>query len=171
MSHEEMAAAIRAVFGHDIPIVNRDRPNNAYTRSFSLDPLGRPGTNLLKILQRSSSKADAFLVGDASGEEARLVRCNIYRERADNLLKARRYETASKEYQNAIAPIVGKDFKTPLAPGNGGGIVSTTYKELTAWERIDLITCCRGMAECMAGMQDNCAVSPAVTPSGSNAHD
>lgn len=164
MSHEEMAAAIRAVFGNNTPIISRDRANGTYTRTFSLDLLGRPGTGLLKELQRNTSKADAFLVGDAEGEEARLVRCSLYRERADTLTKARRYEAACEDYQKAIAAIVGKDFKTPLAPGDGGGIVSKTYNELSAWERIDLITCCRGMAECASSIHDNHKVSPIMTP-------
>lgn len=142
-----MAEAIRQVFG-DVPIHTGDNGTRV-----SFNPLGRPGTGLIKDLQRDSSKAEAFLYGPATGEDARIVRCNLFQGRAENFLKARFYDKAHLEYLEAIAAIVGKEFKIPL-PAEEGGVISAVYMNLTAWERIDLMACCNGIAQCMVGMKN-----------------
>jgi len=147
-----MAEAIRRVFG-DVPI----RTGSNGTR-VSFNPLGRPGTGLLKELERDSSKAEAFLYGTTTGEDARLVRCNLYKGRAENLFRARLYDKAHLEYLNAIAAILGKDFRIPLQVEEGG-VMSKTYLHLTPWERIDLMACCNEIARCMIGVKNSDRVS------------
>jgi hypothetical protein len=145
MNNANLEEAVRKVFGNGVP------PYGDGARILS-NLQDRPGRGLIDDLRRDSLKADAFIYGTTTGQESRIVRCNILKGRGDNLFKARFYDKAMLEYLGAIAAIVGKDFRIPL-PTEQGGVVSKVYMNLTAWERVDLMACCNAIARCMVELK------------------
>jgi hypothetical protein len=96
---------------------------------------------------------DAFLaqgVPLVATAEARLIRYNLYKTRAEVLVKTRQYQEALSMYMEAVAAITGKYFVIPLI----GGLRSYVYVKLSHWERVDLMACCNGIAQCMVKQKD-----------------
>ncbi|KAF8581947.1 hypothetical protein K439DRAFT_188605 [Ramaria rubella] len=92
----------------------------------------RPGTELIRELQSNPAHLQAFLELETpflGTQESRIVRCNLFKHQGDALVKVGQYLEAGSMYLEAIAAIVGKDFKVPL--------------------RIDLMACCNAMGDCM----------------------
>lgn len=140
----DMAEAIRRAFGDQAPI---------FLDGVRIPPPDRrPGAGVINELS-IDSETEAFLNANVTGEESHLFHCNIWKNRAEKSLEARQYDDARSGYLKAIAALLGKNFKVPL-PAEEGGVVSAAYSKLTAWERIDLMACCNGVARCMKELKD-----------------
>ncbi|KAF7967355.1 hypothetical protein HWV62_34631 [Athelia sp. TMB] len=116
----------------------------------------KPGTLKLEALRKDTPKADAFIRGTESGEEARIIRCDLLRGRGDVHRKAGFLDKARSRHLQAIAAITGKEFVVPLpVTSSSGGMTSGVYKQFSSWERVEMMACCNAMAECMRESKDN----------------
>lgn len=122
---------------------------------------GRPGAEVISELLADPAKADDFLSArvDFRGKDERLaplfglICCNILKHQGHDCLKSLDYQGGRRYYLEAIAAIVGKDFKIPLAM-TSVGMRSKAYRLFDPWQRADMMGCCNGLAECMMKLGD-----------------
>jgi hypothetical protein len=115
----------------------------------------RPGAEKVKELQSNRANADAFLAQNrdlSSDQKTRMICCGIIKSRADHLFKQKLYDEARITYIDAIAAIVGKDFKIPLPVK--GGLRNESYVKNNVWDKIALMECCNALARCMIELKD-----------------
>jgi hypothetical protein len=115
----------------------------------------RPGSDKVKNLLSNPSRADNFLAQNrnlSTELDTRMICCGIIQSRAGDLLQESRYDEARIKYIDAIAAIVGKDFKIPLPVKEG--LRNEVYVKSDVWEKIALMECCNGLARCMIGLKN-----------------
>lgn len=80
-------------------------------------------------------------------------RCILLRTQGDELFDACQYVEATRRYRMAFQVIMGNDFEVPFW-SKTGGIVSQKYVRITDGQRIILMHCCNGIAQCRAKLKD-----------------
>lgn len=151
MNADGFAEGLSAVLGRSVPL-----RHGGSSLSFDISDEDiktiirlRPGRDTLKELQQDQSKADVFLSskGNSTRHNDRIISCSLLKWRADNLCKQGKFEEAKIEYDKATKAVLGRDFVFPLPVTEG--FRNEVYTKLSQWERIVLMECCNGMAQCM----------------------
>ncbi|KAH9936009.1 hypothetical protein B0H21DRAFT_758865 [Amylocystis lapponica] len=86
---------------------------------------------------------------DLEDRASRQKICKESIKQADKLLTRRSYKEAQSKYRQAITVVVGDTFVVPIPQTENGGVISGVYLRLTMDERVSLMTCCNGMAQCL----------------------
>jgi hypothetical protein len=157
MDIDGLTQSLSAYLGRDVPV----RLEHGGTRisvdltkeDFKAIVQRRPGGYMLKELQQDRNKADAFLSSKANSEKRddRIISCSLLRGRADDLRKQGKFDAAKIEYENATKAILGRDSIFPLPVTEG--LRNEAYTKLHPWDRIVLMECCNGMAQCMINIK------------------
>ncbi|KAI0915950.1 hypothetical protein AcW1_009341 [Taiwanofungus camphoratus] len=82
-------------------------------------------------------------------QERRHASCLRSLTQGNALLQERRYEDARSRYLEAITAIIGRDHVSIITPAQQGNVISEMYVKLTMDERVSLMACCNGIAQCM----------------------
>jgi hypothetical protein len=164
MNFDGFEETLRDLLGRDIPVTYRGN-NSGVSINFTPEDIRalnrrRPGSQKLKELQQDRSKADEFLSAHATSTDSddRVVSCDLLRGRADELCKRGQHEEATFEYERATKAVLGQGFVFPLP--NSEEFRNEAYTKLEPWERIVLMECCNGMAQCLIKMNSLKRVSP-----------
>jgi len=149
---DEFAETLRSLTGRDIAVSTRGSHTSVNLSSSDILAMlqRRPGAEKVKELQSNRANADAFLAQNrdlSSDQKTRMICCGIIKSRADHLFKQKLYDEARITYIDAIAAIVGKDFKIPLPVK--GGLRNESYVKNNVWDKIALMECCNALARCM----------------------
>lgn len=170
MNGHDMAAALRSMLPgvaiHEGPdgfsmttgpagVLNSSESGSNSNTTFSLIPAPpqRPGASRIEDLRSNNDRAEAFLDAKDDDEESRLIRCNILKGQGDRLLLSGFYREACAKYLGAIAAIVGHRSELPLSLADGG-TASEKYAALSPWQRVDLMACCDGVAQCLIKLEN-----------------
>lgn len=115
----------------------------------------RPGAEIIRELLADPIAADKFMSApvDLDGKKQLtavfgIICCNVLKRRGDDCLRSLDHPGARRNYLDAIAAILGKNFKVPLAM-TSIGMRSKAYRLLEPWQRTDMMGCCNGLAQCM----------------------
>jgi hypothetical protein len=153
MDLDGLAQGLNAAFGRNVPLRSRQGGSGISFDITEEDMKAivrlRPGADTLRELRGDRSKADTFLSQNQNNKDRknRIVACSLLRGGADDLCKQGRYDEAKLEYEKATKAILGKDFSSPLPVTEG--LQNEVYTKLDPWDRIVLMECCNGMAQCM----------------------
>jgi hypothetical protein len=134
---------------------NRSSPNNRFSNASSPEfqqdflyslgrqLLGRPDEDLVNNLLADRSKGDEFLSQPGNGKG--LVRCRVLRGRADEELAKGNLDIAENMFEEAARFVLGAECSFPV---KAEALRNEVYVKLEAWERIEMMACCNGLAKC-----------------------